>query len=51
MTESQIAQLVDVVPLTDKGKISRQPKDLETANLIDFTMQHTTIYNHRWEGG
>ena len=31
MIESQIAQLADVVPLSDKGKILGQPKDLETA--------------------
>ena len=56
MIESQIAQLVDVVPLSDKGKILGQPKDLETANLVDihnaaysqcsiFTMQHIIVYN------
>ena len=51
MIESQIAQLTAVVPPTDKGKILRQLEDLETANLIDIHMQHTIIYNHRWEGG
>ena len=34
MIESQIAQLVAVVPSSDKGKIPGQPKDLETANLV-----------------
>ena len=36
MIESQIAQLVTVVSLTNKGKILGQPEDLETANLIDI---------------
>jgi hypothetical protein len=36
MVESQIAQLTVVVPPSDKGKISGQPKDLETANLVDI---------------
>ena len=36
MTESQIAQLVAVVPPIDKGKILGQPKDLEIANLVDI---------------
>jgi hypothetical protein len=35
MIESQIAQLVTVVPLTDNGKVLRQPEDLEIVNLID----------------
>jgi hypothetical protein len=35
MIESQIAQLAAVIPPTDKGKISGQPEDLETANLVD----------------
>ena len=41
MIESQIAQLAAVVPLTDKGKILGQPKDLETANLVDI---HNAAY-------
>ena len=36
MIESQIAQMVVVVPPTDKGKILGQLEDLETANLIDI---------------
>ena len=36
MIESQLAQLAAAVPPTDKGKIPRQPKDLETANLVDI---------------
>jgi hypothetical protein len=36
MIESQIAQLVTVVPPTDKGKIPGQPEYLETANLVDI---------------
>jgi len=36
MIEAQIAHLAVVVPLSDKGKILGQPKDLETANLIDI---------------
>ena len=39
--ESQIAQLVAIVPPSDKGKILGQPKDLETANLVDI---HNTTY-------
>jgi hypothetical protein len=35
MIESQIAQLVTIVPLTDNGKVLRQPEDLEIVNLID----------------
>ena len=41
MIESQIAQLVAVVPPTDKCKIPGQPEDLETANLIDI---HNAAY-------
>jgi hypothetical protein len=41
MIESQIAQLAAVVPLIDKGKILRQPKDLETTNLVDV---HNVAY-------
>ena len=36
MIESQIAQLVAAVPPTNKDKILGQPKDLETANLVDI---------------
>ena len=39
--ESQIAQLAAAVPPSDKGKILRQPKDLETANLVDI---HNAAY-------
>ena len=38
MIESQIAQLAATVPPSDKGKIPRQPKDLETQILSIFTM-------------
>ena len=41
MIESQIAQLAAVVPPTNKGKISGQPEDLETANLINI---HNAAY-------
>ena len=34
--ESQIAQLVAIVPPSDKGKILGQLEDLETANLVDI---------------
>ena len=50
MVESQIAQLAAVVPLSDKGKISGQPEDLENANIIDIH-NATYYYNHRWKGG
>jgi len=36
MLESQLAQLAVVVPQLEKGKITGQPKDLETANLVDI---------------
>ena len=36
MIESQIAQLAAIVPPTDKGKIPRQPEDLETTNLVNI---------------
>jgi len=36
MIESQLAQLAAPVPPLEKGKIPGQPKDLETANLIDI---------------
>jgi hypothetical protein len=36
MIESQIAQLAAAVSSADKGKIPRQPKKLETANLVDI---------------
>ena len=41
MIELQIAQQAIVVPPSDKGKILGQPKDLETANLIDI---HNATY-------
>jgi hypothetical protein len=41
MIESKIAQLAAAVPLTNKGKILGQPKDLETTNLIDI---HNAAY-------
>ena len=41
MIESQIAQLAAAVPPTDKGKILRQPEDLETSNLVDI---HNATY-------
>ena len=41
MIESQIAQLAADVPPSDKGKISRQLKDLETTNLVDI---HNAAY-------
>jgi septal ring factor EnvC (AmiA/AmiB activator) len=41
MIESQIAHLASSIPPADKGKISWQPKELETANLID-------IFNAGW---
>jgi len=34
--ESQLSQLAAVVPPLEKGKIQGQPKDLETANLVDI---------------
>jgi hypothetical protein len=36
MIESQLAQLAAVVPPLEKGKILGQPKDSETANLVDI---------------
>jgi hypothetical protein len=36
MIESQISQLAASVPVAEKGKISRNPEELETANLIDI---------------
>jgi hypothetical protein len=36
MIESQISQLATYVPVIERGKISRKPKDLETANLVDI---------------
>ena len=41
MIESQIAQLAAAVPSSDKGKILRQPEDLETTNLVDI---HNAAY-------
>jgi len=51
MVESQIAQLVAVVPPSDKGKILGQPKDLETANLVDIhnaAFYYTQPLEERW---
>ena len=51
MIESQIAQLAAVVPLSDKGKILGQPKDLETANLVDIrnaAYYYTETLMGRW---
>jgi septal ring factor EnvC (AmiA/AmiB activator) len=36
MIESQLAQLAAAVPPLEKGKILGQPKDLETANLVNI---------------
>jgi hypothetical protein len=36
MLESQLAQPAAAVPPLEKGKILGQPKDLETANLVDI---------------
>jgi hypothetical protein len=36
MIEPQIAQLAAAVPSTNNGKISGQPEDPETANLVDI---------------
>jgi hypothetical protein len=36
MLESQLAQLATAIPPLEKGKILGQPKDLETANLVDI---------------
>ena len=41
MIESQTAQLAAAEPPTDKGKILEQPKDLETANLVNI---HNAAY-------
>ena len=41
MVESQIAQLIAAVPPANKGKISGQPEDLETVNLVDI---HNAAY-------
>jgi len=41
MIESQIAQLVAVVPPSDKGKILGQLEDLETINIVDI---HNATY-------
>jgi hypothetical protein len=51
MIESQIAQLTAIVPPSDKGKILGQPKDLETANLVDIhnaTFYYTQPSDGRW---
>jgi hypothetical protein len=41
MIESQIAQLASSVPSANKGKISEQPEELKTTNLVD-------IFNAGW---
>jgi hypothetical protein len=46
MIESQIVQLVVVVPPIDKGKIPGLPKDLETVNLVDV---HNAAYYYYTE--
>jgi hypothetical protein len=51
MIESQIAQLAGAVPPSDKGKILRQPKDLETTNLVDIhnvAFYYTQPSEGRW---
>jgi hypothetical protein len=51
MIESQIAQLAAIVPSSNKGKIPRQPEDLETANLVDIhnaAFYHTHLSKGRW---
>ena len=51
MVESQIAQLVAIVPPSDKGKILGQPKDLETTNLVDVhnvAFYYTLPSEGRW---
>jgi hypothetical protein len=51
MIESQKAQLADVVPPSDKGKIPRLPEDLETVNLVDIHnggFYHTQSSEGRW---
>jgi hypothetical protein len=36
MIETQISQLATLVPMAEKGKILRNPKELETMNLVDI---------------
>jgi hypothetical protein len=36
MIESQISQLATVVPPANQGKIPKQPKELESTNLVDI---------------
>jgi hypothetical protein len=36
MLESQISQLASSIPTTNPGKISGQPEELESANLVDI---------------
>jgi hypothetical protein len=51
MIESQIAQLAAVVPPSDKGKISGQPDDLETANLVNIhnaAFYYNQLSQGRW---
>ena len=49
MIESQIAQLAVVVPPIDKGKITGQPEDLETVNLVDIHV--VGFYKEQSSGG
>jgi hypothetical protein len=51
MIEPQITQLTAVVPPSDKGKILRQPKDLEIVNLVDIhnvAFYYTQPSERRW---
>jgi hypothetical protein len=51
MIKSQIVQLAAAVPPSNKGKILGQPKDLETANLIDIynaAFYYTQPSERRW---
>jgi hypothetical protein len=51
MIESQIAQLVAVVPPSNKGKILGQPKDFKTINLVDIhnaAFYYTQPLEGRW---
>ena len=49
MIESQIAQLAVVVPPIDKGKITGQPEDLETVNLVEI--HNAGFYREPSSGG
>jgi hypothetical protein len=50
MIESQIAQLASSIPSVDKGKIPRQPEELETTNLVDIS-NAGWYYRDRPSGG